>query len=307
MKRASVLVTGGTGALGGVLVARLRESGAREIRVAARHAPPRGLFQASSPSEVSFVSADIGDVEAVRSLVTGVDVIFHLAALKDISRCEDEPMAALRTNVIGSLNVVAAALGEPRLRRLVAVSSDKACAPASVLGMTKSLMERIVSLASAGGVHAYGSVRLGNVWGTDGSVLDRWRRSAAQDGRIDVTDARMTRFLLTPAQAVDVLLAAASRQLGGEVIAPVMRAYRVGDLADAFCEVTSVTVREIGPRPGEKLHEDLVSPEEALNSRREGALYVVGSRGVHNPTTPFTSADADRLSVGELRRLVQAG
>ena len=302
---ACVLVTGGTGSLGQVLVRRLREAGAREIRVAARRAPPPGLLPSSASCDVSFVAADVGDADAVRSLVTGVDVIFHLAALKDISRCEDDPMAAMRTNIIGSMNVVTAALREPRLRRLVAVSSDKACAPTSVLGMTKSLMERIVSRASAGGAHAYGSVRLGNVWGAGGSVLDRWRRSAAEDGHIDVTDARMTRFLLTLAQAVDVLIAATSRPFAGEVVAPLMRAYRVGDLADAFRQVHGVTIREIGRRPGEKLDEELVSPDEALISRREGSLYVVGARDVGVPTLPFSSANADRVSVGELRNLLQ--
>lgn len=304
---ACVLVTGGTGSLGQVLVRRLRELGAREIRVAARHAPPPETLQPSGSCDVHFVGTDVGDAEAVGALVSGVDVVFHLAALKDISRCEDDPIAATRTNVIGSMNVVAAALREPRLRRLVAVSSDKACAPTSVLGITKLLMERIVSGASAGGTHAYASVRLGNVWGAGGSVVDRWRKSAATDGRIDVTDARMTRFILTPTEATEVLLAVASRPLDGQAIAPVMRAYRVGDLADAFRHVTGVTVREIGRRPGEKLHEDLVSPEESVNSRREGSFYVVGARNVDRPAVPFSSADADRVSESELGKLVRIG
>lgn len=306
LRGACVLVTGGTGSLGQVLIRRLVEAGAREIRVAARRVPPQNTGQPPVSRDVSFVAADIGDADAMMSVVTGVDAIFHLAALKDISRCEADPLAAVQTNVIGSTNVVAAALREPRVRGLVAVSSDKACSPTSVLGMTKSLMERIVSRASAGGAHAYGSVRIGNIWGSGGSVLDRWRKSAVEDGHIDVTDARMTRFLLTHSEAVDVLVAAISRPFAGEVIAPLMRAYRVGDLADAFHQVHGVTIREIGRRPGEKVDEDLLSPEEALSSRREGSLYVVGAREVDVPAAPFSSANADRVSVGELRTLLRA-
>lgn len=301
---ATILVTGGTGSIGRILVRRLHESGAREIRVVARNRP--------APDErdglpgIHLVPADVADPTSVTSLLRGVDVVFHLAALKDVARCEDDPVAALRTNVTGSINVVGAAQREPSVRRLVAVSSDKACAPIGVLGMTKALMERIVARAADGGVHAFGSVRLGNVWGASGSVLPRWRESTTRDGRIDVTDPDMTRFLLEPNEAVRLLLDVASRSLAGEIIAPRMRAYRLGDLADAFQKIHDVAVRVVGKRPGEKLHEDLVSSDEASRARRDGDLYLIEGSNAGPGVASFTSAEAERVALDELLELARA-
>ncbi|MDP9262083.1 MAG: polysaccharide biosynthesis protein, partial [Actinomycetota bacterium] len=294
-----------TGSIGSALVEALRQLGAREIRVLARRARG-GRASSSGASVVRFVEADIGEAGRLADAVEGIDVIFHLAALKDVAACEADPDAALRTNVIGSANLLMAALNEPGVHRLIAVSSDKACAPSSVLGMTKATMERAVAQMAREVTRSFGSVRFGNVWGASGSVLRRWQESARGERRIDVTDPKMTRFFLTQQQAIGHLVALASRPFAGEVVAPRMRAYRLGDLADVFAQETGAVVRIIGTRAGEKLHEDLVSKEEAPTARVDDDLIVIDGRRDGPGISPFTSADADMVSETELRELVRA-
>jgi len=286
------------------LVDELRRVGAGEIRVLARRPRSDGAELASGGTNLRFVEADIADAGALAASVEGVDIVFHLAALKDVAACEADPDAALRTNVVGSANLLLAASQDPGVRQLIAVSSDKACAPSGVLGMTKAAMERLVMEHARERARSFGSVRLGNVWGASGSVLTRWHESAIQHGRIDVTDPQMSRFILTQPEAVGLLLALAARPFTGEVVAPRMRAYRLGDLAHACAKEHSVSVRIIGPRPGEKLHEDLVSAVQAPTARAEGNLIVIDGRGAG--IGPFSSADAEGLSEMELRELVRS-
>ena len=234
-----------------------------------------------------------------------MDVVFHLAALKDVAACEADPDAAIRTNVVGAMNLLIAVRDEPRVRRLIAISSDKACAPSGMLGMTKSIMERLVTRFARERSRSFGSVRFGNVWGASGSVVKRWQESAARERRIDVTDPEMTRFVMTKKQAVETLLLLASRPFAGEVVAPRMRAYRLGDLAAAFAEESGATVRTTGARAGEKLHEDLVSKDEAASARFEGDLIVIDGRAASG-VGPVSSADAERLSGPELRELIRS-
>jgi UDP-N-acetylglucosamine 4,6-dehydratase len=304
LRGSRVLVTGGTGSIGSALVDELRRLGAREIRVLARH--DRGRPSSPDAGDVNFVEADIAEAGTLADAVEGIDLIFHLAALKDVAACEADPDAALRTNVVGSANLLMAASNEPAVRRLVAVSSDKACAPSGVLGMTKATMERAVTQMARDGTRSFGSVRLGNVWGASGSVLRRWQDSARRERRIDVTDPKMTRFFLTQHEAIGLLVALASRPFAGEVVAPRMRAYRLNDLADVFARETGAAVRIVGAGAGEKLHEDLVSKEEAPTARVEDDLIVIDGRRGGAGISPFTSEDADMVSETELRDLVRS-
>jgi UDP-N-acetylglucosamine 4,6-dehydratase/5-epimerase len=300
-----VLITGGTGSIGSALVEEVRRLGAREIRVLARHEHTLGTNRSSGGTDVHFVEADIADARKVAEAVQGVDVIFHLAALKDVAACEANPDAALRTNVLGSTNLLAAARKDPGVLRLIAVSSDKACAPLGVLGKTKAMMERIVKQTAAESTRSFGSVRLGSVWGASRSVLARWQESATREGWIDVTNPEMTRFILTQREAIGRLVALSSRPFTGEVVAPRMRSYRLGDLAAVFARESGAAVRVVGARPGEKLHEDLVSMDEAPAARDEGDLIVIDGQAGPG-IDPFTSADADHFSEMELGELVRA-
>jgi len=305
LRNSCILVTGGTGSIGRALVEELQRHGVREVRVLARRKRTHDAGRSLEGRKIQFVEADIAETDRLTDVVEGVDIIFHLAALKDVTACEADPKTAHRTNVVGAANLLKATSQVPGVRRLIAVSSDKACAPQGVLGITKALMERLVTETAQDRRRSFGSVRLGNVWGASGSVLARWHESAARDGRIDVTDPQMSRFIITQQEAVRLLVALAARPFVGEVVAPRMRAYRLGDLANAFAKERSVAVRIIGPRPGEKIHEDLVSPEEAVAAREEGDLIVIDGRADGPGIDPFTSAQAETLSELELRELVR--
>jgi UDP-N-acetylglucosamine 4,6-dehydratase/5-epimerase len=298
-----VLVTGGDGSLGRLLVARLRDAGSREVRIVSRR-PPADPIGSTAACTIRYFGADVAVVGSIAPYLTGVDTVFHLAALKDVSQCEDDPIAAMRTNVFGTTNVLEAAVQANSVDKFVAVSSDKACEPVSVLGMTKALMERVITRVAKDTDMSLGSVRLGNVWGTKGSVLDRWSASVRAHRRFDVSDTEMTRFFLLPVAAIDVLMELASRSFRGEIIAPRMRAYRLGDLAEAFGDEHRASAQETGRRPGEKLHEDLVSTDEARTARADGHLYIVG-RNAGGGVRPVTSIGAERVSISELRELIR--
>ena len=274
--------------------------GPGEIRVLAR----RTQTATQSPAPVRFLAGDISDPDAIAQAIDGCDVVFHLAALKDGAVCEADPDRALRTNVLGSANVLLAARREERVRRLIAISSDKASAPTSVLGMTKALMERLVTQVAAATGRSFGSVRLGNVLGASDSVLMRWHASA-RSGWIEVTDPKMTRFALTREEAVSHIVALCSRSLEGEVVVPLMRAYQLGELATAFAEEHRVAVRITGARPWEKAHATLLSEDEALIARRDGDLVVIDPRKPGGGLGVITSAGADRLSEKELANFVR--
>lgn len=304
LQNSCVLVTGGTGSIGAALVEELQLHGVREVRVLARRKRTYHAGRLQEATNIHYIEADIADAGGLTNVLEGVDIVFHLAALKDVTACEADPETAHRTNVVGSANLLMATSHVPGVSRLVAVSSDKACAPRGVLGTTKAIMERLVTESARERRRSFGSVRLGNVWGASGSVLARWDESAARDGHIDVTDPQMSRFTVTQEEAVRLLVALATRPFTGEVVAPRMRAYRLGDLANAFAKERSVSVRIIGPRPGEKVHEDLVSAEEAPVAREEGDLIVIDGRVEGPGIDPFTSAHAETLSELELRELV---
>jgi UDP-N-acetylglucosamine 4,6-dehydratase len=303
LRDSCVLVTGGTGSIGTALIEELRLIGVRELRVLARH---QRAIRAERLASVRFIEADIADAGGLIAAVEGVDVVFHLAALKDVTACETDPETAYRTNVVGTANLLRAAQREPRLHQLIVISSDKASMPSGVLGLTKALVERLVAQVANREGRSFGSVRLGNVWGSSGSVLQRWEETARIEHRIDVTNPSMTRFLMRPAEAVACLTSLARRSFAGEIVAPRMRAYRLGDLAEVFAEERQVVIRMVGARAGEKLHEDLVSSAEAAVAHNEGDLVVIDRRRGEGGLSPVTSADAERVPWEELRTLVRS-
>jgi UDP-N-acetylglucosamine 4,6-dehydratase/5-epimerase len=286
-----VLVTGGSGFLGSRLAAALAGRG-REVRLLARSRPQsiRGL---------DVVCGDIADRETVRKAVAGVGLIFHLAAEKSVDFSEREPSRALRTNVFGTLNLVEAAVGAGAYR-IVAASSDKASEPRSILGVTKFLMERI--LCGSDGLVST-AVRLGNVFGSTGSVVDLWSHQLPT-GMIEVTDPEMTRFVMSPQEAVDALLDAADRSTTREIVAPALPAYRLGDLAEVFARRHSVRIAYVGPRPGEQRDEWLVSDLEAAFARRENSYFVITPGHAQAGVDAYSSRGAPRLGPRQLAAMI---
>lgn len=305
-----VLVTGGTGFLGHALVRRLIALEPSEVRILSQSETGRTRVQElfrSASVPLRFVSGDIADPFIVRQAVDGANVVFHLAAMKHVEFCEQQPYQAIKTNIVGSKNLVDAAVHEPALERFVGVSTDKASNPVGVYGMTKRLMERMVCDAQAHSGAVFTVVRCGNFWGSTASVVPVWLRNVHGGRDLEVTDSAMTRFVMLSAEGVQLILDATIANGPGEVHALAMPVYLLGDLAEVFRERFGVNIRIVGMRPGEKLHEDLIAMTEAPFTRREGDRFVISPGHLQAvPAGPFSSADALRLSHAQLEQLVSA-
>jgi FlaA1/EpsC-like NDP-sugar epimerase len=299
----SVLVTGASGSLGSALVRRLSQESPSEIRALQRTPIAAEQLQRAVPSQVPLrvISADVTDSDAVVGAMEGIDLVFHLAGLKDVVTCEERPGLAVRSNVSGSEVVVQAATRLGTHAVVVAASSDKASLAASVLGLTKALMERIVCAAGVGC-----SVRLGGVLGSSGSVLEVWRRSARERGVIEVTDPEMTRFVMTKDEAVSALLRASERGRSGEILIPTMRAYKLGDLATVFARVNDAELRIVGPRRGEERNAAALSALESACAAQEDDWRVLVPDRQLGGITPYRSDHAELLTVGELENFVRS-
>jgi len=298
-----VLVTGGSGFLGAALVQRLLTHDVSEVRVLTRNANTRSSANTLGPQAQLIVGA-LNDQSSLRGAVRGVQVVVHLAAMKSVALCETNPTEAINTNVLGTGALIQAALGEPGLERFLAISSDKASRPTSVYGLTKALLERMVAEAAGRGSADFGTVRCGSLWGSPGSVLDRWREAGRTRSDLLITDPEMTRFVMHRSEAVDLILEAASRNLGGAILCRVMPAYVLADLAAAMAEILGLEQRVTGGRAGENRHEDLVSETEAPFTKRSGEFFTVTPGRRSSGTVPFSSMNAPRLSRAELKELL---
>jgi UDP-glucose 4-epimerase len=276
-----ILVTGGTGSFGNFIVHRLLDEGAGEVRVLSRDEKKQydmRVFYGPRP-DLRLIIGDVRDPRAVGDAMAGADMVFHASALKQVPACETFPMQAVQTNVLGADNVVSAALRH-RVERVVAISTDKAVKPVNVMGMTKALQERIVLSANdalANEHTRFNVVRYGNVLRSRGSVVPHFRRQLGRGEQLTITDERMTRFLLTLNDAIDLVLYAAENGQGGEVFVRKAPTARVIDIARVLSEAAGVPFdyRLIGTLPGEKIDEILISEEEVKRTEDHGRYYRV--------------------------------
>ena len=296
----AIVVTGASGSLGGPLVASLLAAGAREVR-----ALLRSDARSSFGSGVVQVRGDLHDPSALARLVDGADGVFHLAGMKAVEACEADPNAAIEANVLGALAIFAAARAAG-VAWLVAASSTKACRPRGVYGLTKALLERVVTAQRAAGPR-FSAVRLAGVLDGQGSVLFGWRVDAAARRAISVTDPEMTRFATSRTDAIRSLMAAVAGGLQSEVLVPVVAAYRLRELAEAFAHRSGASIAVVGPRRGEAQHEDLLAPEETPFARTLGDAYAIGVRPVDPPVAMAVSSDRARHLTGpDLEALIDA-
>lgn len=289
----SVLITGGTGTFGHACVAALlRDPAITRVRVLSRDELKQAEMRVDfRDCRLDFFLGDVRDAARVqRAFESGPDLVIHAAALKHVPACEYNPSEAIATNVTGTQHVVDAAIA-CRVPRVVALSSDKACEPVNTYGRTKALLESTVVRGNAyvgGRGTRLSVVRYGNVLGSRGSVLPLWRAQAASGQPIQVTDRRMTRFWMPIDDAVQLVLSAAEMSQGGEVWVPALSSARLVDLAARALPAGAVeTIEEIGLRPGEKLHEVLVSADEASRTQCVHAKLLVITPAV--PSWPFDS------------------
>jgi UDP-glucose 4-epimerase len=327
-----VLVTGGTGTLGEALVRRLLTGSAgRPAKVtvfsrdeAKQHEMRLSFLHFSSATDeviyrnsrdlLSFRIGDVRNYESVLDAVRDVDVIFNAAALKQVPTCEYFPSEAIETNVMGAQNIVRAVRDAGRhVRVVVAVSTDKACKPINVMGMTKALQERVfveANLRCPG--TRFVCVRYGNVLASRGSVIPLFLEQIRRGGPVTITLEEMTRFLLTLDRAVDTVLAAAGTAQAGETYIPRVPSARIVDLAAALIGDRDIATTTVGIRPGEKIHEIMISEEECYRTTERGDYYAIlpmlpelraETRFVPALSAEYSSAN-DLMDVNELRDFV---
>jgi len=276
-KKQVVLVTGGTGSFGKKFVEILLETfGPKKIIIFSRDELKQHEMQAKGFDQASlrYFIGDVRDRERLLRAMHGVDVVVHAAALKQVPACEYNPMEAIKTNIVGTSNVVEAAL-DAGVQKVIALSTDKAVNPVNLYGATKLAAEKLTVQSNsyaAGTATRYSCVRYGNVVGSRGSVVPVFLKQR-ESGTLTITDARMTRFWLSIEQGVRFVIECIERMHGGEVFVPKIPSMRVLDLAKAIAP--NAAIHAVGIRPGEKLHEVLISEDEARNTVEGEAMFVV--------------------------------
>jgi UDP-N-acetylglucosamine 4,6-dehydratase len=311
----SVLVTGGTGSFGRAFVRRALAVNPRRVIVFSRSELTQQDMRETFPDEepLRYFVGDVRDPDRLHRAFRDVDVVIHAAAMKNVPACEFDPFEAVLTNVLGSKNVIDAAINN-KTKRVVFLSTDKAPNAATLYGATKFCAERMTVHANsyaAGTDTVLAATRYGNVFGSQGSVVPIWREQMRTGKWITITDPLMTRFFMTLDQSVDLVLIALERMKGGEVFVPKISSTRMARLASAVCGPDQQQ-RITGIRPGEKLHECLIGPDESYLARDQGDVYCiyppfdwVGEREgeVLPPGFTYTSDDNPNgeLSVEDLR------
>ena len=272
----TILLTGGTGSFGNQFVSRvLSQYPDATIRIYSRDELKQSEMQKKFPSDrLRWFIGDVRDRSRMTRAAQGADIFIHAAAMKQVPACEYNPFEAVRTNVLGAQHIVDACI-DAGVQQVVALSTDKACNPVNLYGATKLCSEKLFVQGNAYAAQfdtRLACVRYGNVIGSRGSVVPLFREQAKQ-GRLTITDERMTRFWLTLDQAVDLVFHTLDHMHGGEIFVPKIPSVRVTDLAAAIapnvpCEVTGI-------RPGEKLHETLLTVDEARHTVETDRHYVI--------------------------------
>jgi UDP-N-acetylglucosamine 4,6-dehydratase (inverting) len=280
MNGKSILVTGGTGSFGKRFIATLLER-YQPSRVVIYSRDELKQFEMANQEPFNrhakvlrYFIGDVRDAERLRRAMEGVDIVVHTAALKQVPAAEYNPFEAIKTNVIGAQNVIDACLAN-NVKHVIALSTDKAAAPVNLYGATKLCSDKLfVAANNYRGARdvKFSVVRYGNVLGSRGSVIPFFLAKKAS-GVIPITDERMTRFTITLQQGVDFVLACFERMWGGELYIPKIPSYRIADVAQAVASECRTEV--VGIRPGEKLHEEMITDTDALSTLDFGDYYVI--------------------------------
>lgn len=316
----SVLITGGTGSLGKALTRELLDRhDVRRLVIFSRdelkQLEARRMF--NDDPRIRWFIGDIRDRNRLTRAFHGVDYVIHAAALKQVDTAEYNPFEFVNTNIIGSQNVIDAAI-DAGVKKVVALSTDKASSPVNLYGATKLSADR---LFISGNHYAasydtrFSVVRYGNVMGSRGSIVPIWRKLAEQGKSLPLTDKRMTRFWITLQQAVDFVLDSFGVMQGGELYVPRIPSVKIVDLAEAIAP--GAAMHEIGIRPGEKLHEEMIAPDDSRRTLQLDSRYMVmphlGGWGYKEPADGALVPDgfsyqshtnAEWLGVEELREML---
>jgi UDP-glucose 4-epimerase len=287
-----VLITGGTGTLGKELIKKFYQDW--EITVLSRDELKQAQLKAIYP-KVKFIIGDVRDYLSVVKATRDIEVILHCAAMKRIEVCEKHPIEAVKTNILGTENVVMAAK-EKGIKQLISISSDKGVEPINVYGMTKAIQEKIVI------AEGYNCVRYGNVFGSRGSVVPLFCEQIKKGGPLTVTDPEMTRFILTTDQAIELIMLALNSPMEGKIFVKKSPSAKIGDIAESF----GAEVKIIGRMIGEKTHEMLIAKEETSRIEDKGGHFIISlKQGGLKTSEPYTSDKERKLSHEEIKELVK--
>lgn len=322
-KDKTLMITGGTGSFGNAVLNRFLQTDIGEIRIFSRDEKKqddmRHEFQVKMPEvseKIKFYIGDVRDLQSVRGAMHGVDYVFHAAALKQVPSCEFFPMEAVRTNVIGTDNVLTAAI-EERVECVICLSTDKAAYPINSMGMTKAIEEKVaIAKSRMSGKTKICCTRYGNVMCSRGSVIPLWIDQIKTGNPITVTEPNMTRFIMSLEEAVDLVLFAFEHGENGDLLIKKAPACTIQTQAEAVCELfggKKEDIKVIGIRHGEKMYETLLTNEECAKAVDMGDFYRVpaDNRGLNydkffkegdenrNTLTEFNSNNTRRLNLQE--------
>ena len=326
-KNKTLLITGGTGSFGNAVLNKFLKTDIGEIRIFSRDEKKqddmRHEFQAKMPEvadKIKFYIGDVRDIASVRNAMYGVDYIFHAAALKQVPSCEFFPIEAVKTNVLGTENVLTAAI-EAGVKNIVCLSTDKAAYPVNAMGTSKAMMEKVIVAKSRTVSPEKTKIcctRYGNVMCSRGSVIPLWIDQIRAGKPITITDPTMTRFIMSLEEAVDLVVFAFEHGESGDILVQKAPACTIQTQAEAVCELfggDKNNIKVIGIRHGEKMYETLLTNEECANAIDLGNFYRVpcDKRGLNydkyfnngdterNPLTEFNSNNTQLLTVEETK------
>jgi len=328
LKGKQVLITGGTGSLGQALTQRLLEEDVERIRIFSRNEENQIKMEHKfNDKRLRFFLGDINDLERLQRALEDIDLVFHTAALKHVPKIEYNPFEAIKTNVVGSQNVINACL-HANVEKAIAIGTDKAVSPLNTYGATKLLMEKLFVTANnyvnpEKHQTKFIAVRYGNVFSSSGSVVPRFIEQIKNKQKITITDPAMTRFSITMDEALDFILNATNSGKGSEIFVPKMRAYNIMDLKAAINDLFGNYGEEIiGIRPGEKLHEVLINEDEIRYAWEYNNMFMItnplyplfhvnkindaynGIRKVEHITN-YSSDIAEKISKPELEKILK--
>lgn len=319
-KNKTLLITGGTGSFGNAVMNRFLDTDIKEIRIFSRDEKKQDDMRKKYKSEkLKFYIGDVRDLASVKNAMYGVDYVFHAAALKQVPSCEFFPLEAVKTNVLGTENVLTAAI-ESGIKKVICLSTDKAAYPINAMGISKAMMEKVF-VAKANTVDPNETLicgtRYGNVMASRGSVIPLFIEQIKNGESLTITDPDMTRFLMSLEEAVELVVFAFENALAGDIMVQKSPASTIGDLAQAIKELFNAEneIRVIGTRHGEKLYETLLTREEHIVAKDIGGFYQVPADkrdlnydkyfvdGDHELSTSeeYNSHNTERLTIEEVK------
>ncbi len=322
-----ILVTGGSGSIGREIVRSLLKFNPEVVRIYSRGESEQFDLQheLSEFKNIRYLVGDVRDKARLAKSIKGIDYVFHAAALKHVPACEYNPFEAVKTNVIGTENLIDVSI-EEGVSKVISISTDKACSPTNVMGATKLLAERLIAAANYSQCNpntVFASVRFGNVIGSRGSVVPLFFQQILKGGPVTVTNPDMTRFMMTIPQAISLVFEATRIAKGGEIFILKMPALKLIDLAEVMIDELAplagylpdeIRIKFIGTRPGEKLYEELLTIEESKLADELDDMFVLCSRikemdlsksRLFESVIPYMSTSVPLMTKQEIKNLLK--